>query len=118
MVQLPQGVRDMGRFFSLGRLLAMLAKESIQMRRDRITFAMMLGVPLIYLITTLIPSAMLTELGVRGSVAVAVLSPLGGEAALVLLATTCLWLINVAMPASAGSLILLVARIRIRNKGT
>ena len=78
----------------------------------------MLGVPLIYLITTLIPSAMLTELGVRGSVAVAVLSPLGGEAALVLLATTCLWLINVAMPASAGSLILLVARIRIRNKGT
>ena len=40
----------MGRFFSLGRLLAMLAKESIQMRRDRITFAMMLGIPLIQLV--------------------------------------------------------------------
>ena len=39
----------MGRFFSLGRLLALLKKEVIQMRRDRITFAMMLGIPLIQL---------------------------------------------------------------------
>ncbi len=35
---------------SLRRLRALLAKEFIQMRRDRITFAMMLGVPLILLI--------------------------------------------------------------------
>lgn len=75
----------------------------------------MLGVPLIYLIATLIPSVMLTELGVRGSVAVAILVPMGGEAAVVVLATTCLWLINVALPACVGSLILLFARIRIRN---
>jgi ABC-2 type transport system permease protein len=34
---------------SPGRLRALLAKEFIQMRRDRITFAMMLGVPLIQL---------------------------------------------------------------------
>ncbi|HNR56226.1 MAG TPA: lysylphosphatidylglycerol synthase domain-containing protein [Flavobacteriales bacterium] len=74
------------------------------------------GVPLIYLITTLIPSVMLTELGVRGSVAVAVLSPLGGAVTSILLATTCLWLINVALPACVGSVVLLVARIRIRNK--
>lgn len=39
----------MSRFFSLGRLAALLAKELIQMRRDRITFAMMLGIPLIQL---------------------------------------------------------------------
>ncbi len=38
-----------GRFFSFGRLLALLKKEVIQMRRDRITFAMMLGIPLIQL---------------------------------------------------------------------
>ena len=31
---------------SFRRLGAMLAKETIQMRRDRITFAMMLGIPL------------------------------------------------------------------------
>jgi ABC-2 type transport system permease protein len=36
--------------FSLARVGAMLAKEFVQMRRDRITFAMMLGVPLIQLL--------------------------------------------------------------------
>jgi ABC-2 type transport system permease protein len=40
----------MGRFFSFRRLGALLAKEAIQMRRDRITFAMMLGVPLLQLV--------------------------------------------------------------------
>jgi len=39
----------MSRFFSLRRLRTLLAKESIQMRRDRITFAMMLGIPLVQL---------------------------------------------------------------------
>ena len=39
----------MSRFFSLTRLFALLRKEVIQMRRDRITFAMMLGVPLMQL---------------------------------------------------------------------
>lgn len=37
-------------FFSFRRLLALLTKEFIQMRRDRITFAMMLGVPLMQLV--------------------------------------------------------------------
>jgi ABC-2 type transport system permease protein len=36
--------------FSLGRLSALLAKEFVQMRRDRVTFAMMLGVPLMLLV--------------------------------------------------------------------
>ena len=40
----------MSRFFSLTRLRALLAKETIQMRRDRITFALMLGVPLLQLV--------------------------------------------------------------------
>jgi ABC-2 type transport system permease protein len=35
---------------SLGRLGAMLAKEFVQMRRDRITFAMMLAVPIVQLL--------------------------------------------------------------------
>lgn len=74
-----------------------------------------LAVTLIYLIATLIPSVMLTELGVRGSVAMAVLAPLGADDALVLMATTCLWLVNVALPASVGSLILLFARIRSKH---
>lgn len=37
------------RFLSWSRILAVLAKEFIQMRRDRITFAMMLGVPVMQL---------------------------------------------------------------------
>lgn len=40
----------MNRMFSLSRLGALLAKEFIQMRRDRVTFAMMLGVPLMLLV--------------------------------------------------------------------
>ncbi|GAB4363726.1 MAG: ABC transporter permease [Oricola sp.] len=36
--------------FSFRRLGALLDKESIQMRRDRITFAMMLGIPLVLLV--------------------------------------------------------------------
>jgi len=39
----------MNRFFSLRRLLTIIRKEAIQMRRDRVTFAMMLGVPLMQL---------------------------------------------------------------------
>ena len=40
----------MNALFSFGRLAALLTKEFIQMRRDRITFAMMLGVPLMQLV--------------------------------------------------------------------
>lgn len=39
----------MRRFLSITRLRALLAKETIQMRRDRLTFAMMLGIPLLQL---------------------------------------------------------------------
>ncbi|SFB76630.1 ABC transporter permease [Tropicimonas isoalkanivorans] len=38
------------RWFSFRRLRALLKKEVIQMRRDRITFAMMIGVPLMQLV--------------------------------------------------------------------
>jgi ABC-2 type transport system permease protein len=36
--------------FSAARLWAMLLKEFIQMRRDRLTFAMMVGIPMLQLI--------------------------------------------------------------------
>ena len=38
------------RFFSLSRFGAVLLKEFIQMRRDRVTFAMMIGLPIIQLL--------------------------------------------------------------------
>ena len=37
------------RWFSFSRLFAVIAKEFIQMRRDRLTFAMMVGIPLMQL---------------------------------------------------------------------
>jgi ABC-2 type transport system permease protein len=40
---------DLGRIFSFRRLRALITKEVIQMRRDRLTFAMMIGVPLMQL---------------------------------------------------------------------
>lgn len=40
----------MNRLLSFRRLAAMLVKEVIQMRRDRVTFAMMLGIPLLQLV--------------------------------------------------------------------
>ena len=36
--------------FSLGRFRALIAKEFVQMRRDRLTFAMMVGIPVAQLI--------------------------------------------------------------------
>lgn len=39
-----------GRGFSVARLWAIVVKEFIQMRRDRVTFAMMIGIPIIQLV--------------------------------------------------------------------
>lgn len=74
--------------------------------------AVLLGIPVVYLLATLVPTMLLTDLGVRGSVAVFLFTPLGGEAAHVLLAMSVVWTINVLVPALIGSVILLVARIR------
>ncbi|NMC50645.1 MAG: ABC transporter permease, partial [Desulfovibrio sp.] len=40
----------MSGFFSPRRFAAMVAKEFVQMRRDRLTFGMMVGIPLLQLI--------------------------------------------------------------------
>ena len=40
----------MDRYFSIARFMAVLVKEFVQMRRDRLTFAMMVGIPIIQLI--------------------------------------------------------------------
>ncbi len=39
-----------GRFFSWARFAGVLVKEFIQMRRDRVTFAMMIGIPVVQLL--------------------------------------------------------------------
>jgi ABC-2 type transport system permease protein len=37
-------------FFSFGRFRAIIAKEFVQMRRDRVTFAMMIGIPIVQMV--------------------------------------------------------------------
>lgn len=66
-------------------------------------------VPLVFLVTTLVPTTVLTEIGVRGSAAVAFLpgDPLG-----LTIATTLLWVVNLLLPAAVGSLLVLFVRIR------
>jgi ABC-2 type transport system permease protein len=41
---------NLSHYFSLGRCWAIVVKEFIQMRRDRLTFAMMIGIPLMQLV--------------------------------------------------------------------
>lgn len=71
--------------------------------------AIVFGVPAVFLFTTLLPTTLLSEVAVRGSVAAAVLP---GSPMDLVIATTALWLINLVLPAIAGSVILLFARIR------
>jgi hypothetical protein len=72
----------------------------------------LIAVPLIFLVTTLVPTMMLTELGVRGSVAVALLVPTAQDPSPVLLAAFMLWAVNLALPAVVGGFILLIHRIK------
>ncbi|MBX2977992.1 MAG: flippase-like domain-containing protein [Flavobacteriales bacterium] len=79
-------------------------------------FHALLAVAVVYLVATMVPTVMLTELGVRGSVALAVFLPLGGAEVAVLLATTVVWVVNLVLPATVGSVLLLLARIRTRSR--
>lgn len=69
----------------------------------------MLAVPVVFLITTLVPTMALTELGVRGSVAVTFIP---GDHVGIIVSTALIWAINIAVPALVGGIILLLARIR------
>jgi hypothetical protein len=74
--------------------------------------------PVVYLLATLVPTMLLTDLGVRGSVAVFLFAPMGGAAAHVLLAMSVVWTVNVLLPAMLGSVVLVAARIRTTKADT
>ncbi len=60
-------------------------------------------IALIYLVLAAVPSIALTELTVRGSVALFFLSPLTGDHTGILAASSLLWLINMVIPALIGA---------------
>lgn len=74
----------------------------------------LLSVPVVFLVTTLVPTTALTELGVRGSAATALLP---GDASTIVLASALIWAVNVVAPALIGGIVLLVARIRTNDHG-
>ncbi len=70
-------------------------------------------IPLIYLVLAAIPTGVLTELGVRGSVSVFLFGLLAGPQGLnaaetmeVVSASTLIWLVNIALPSLAGVLVI------------
>jgi hypothetical protein len=86
---------------------------SIRLMELNFTFTECLQViPVMYLVLAAIPTAALTELGVRGSVAVFLFALLGGSTATsaewtlaIISATTLIWLLNIALPSLAGVLV-------------
>jgi MFS family permease len=69
----------------------------------------LVSVPVVFLLTTLVPTMALTELGVRGSVAVTFIE---GDNVGIVVSAALVWAINLVVPAISGAVLLLFARIR------
>lgn len=69
-------------------------------------------VPVTYLLITAIPSIALGELGIRGSVNLAIFGLAGIEPAPVLIVTFLIWCINLALPAAFGAFSVLFVKFR------
>ena len=63
-------------------------------------------IAMVYLLMAIVPTVALLELGVRGSVAVAVFALVTDRAEAVLFASSLLWLINLIIPSTIGALLL------------
>ncbi|MFC2151195.1 lysylphosphatidylglycerol synthase domain-containing protein [Bacteroidota bacterium] len=65
-----------------------------------------IAISLVYLFTTLVPTTTLVELGIRGSFAIFFIGIFSENALGIVLSTTLLWIINIAIPAIIGSFFL------------
>ncbi len=70
-----------------------------------------LGIPVVLFIVSVLPSFVLAKLGVREMVVVAVMAPLCGHEEQLLLASFSIWLVNLAIPALFGGMLLLRSRV-------
>lgn len=68
------------------------------------------GISLMYLFTTLIPTSVLGEVGIRGSVAIAIFQFYTAEVSIIFQISIVIWFINIVVPTLAGSLVLLSIR--------
>lgn len=72
-------------------------------------------ISLIYLVMAVVPGIAITELTVRGSVALYFLSSLTGNSVGVLAATSLIWLVNLVFPAAVGALSVFYFRFNKQN---
>lgn len=83
-----------------GILIAMLIPE--------LTFVeIFIGISLMYLFTTICPTAILGEIGIRGSVAIFVFQLFTDNATILFQVSLLIWLINIAIPTLIGSILLI-----------
>jgi uncharacterized membrane protein YbhN (UPF0104 family) len=71
-------------------------------------------IAIIYIVMAIVPTMAVSEIAVRGSVALYFLAPYSGDPAAILAASTLLWLINLALPAGLGALSALWIRLNNR----
>lgn len=74
------------------------------------------GISLMYLFTTLIPTSVLGEVGIRGSVAIAIFQFYTENVSVIFQISILIWFINIVAPTLVGSLILLNVRRRTEKK--
>lgn len=70
-------------------------------------FFSLIYIPIIYLTLAIVPTIALSELGIREGVSIAVLSGISDNTLGIISASFTLWIINIAIPALFGSLVLL-----------
>lgn len=70
-------------------------------------FELIMGVSVVFLIQTLIPTFLLSELTLRGAGATQVFTLLGAEAPPILIAAYGIWILNILIPALTGGLLFL-----------
>ncbi|MFM8432948.1 MAG: lysylphosphatidylglycerol synthase domain-containing protein [Bacteroidota bacterium] len=73
-----------------------------------------IGIAVTYLVMSVVPTIALTELGIRGAVAVLIFTPYSGDVEQVVFASSMLWFINLILPAMVGSLFIIRWRFNRR----
>lgn len=74
-------------------------------------FKALVFIPLIFFAISAIPTFALTEIGIRGAAALYFLAPVSGNETEILASSFTLWLINIAIPALAGTFCILRLKI-------
>jgi uncharacterized membrane protein YbhN (UPF0104 family) len=73
-----------------------------------------IGVTIVYLITSIIPSPFLGKIGIRESVSIFIFSTIGIAEPQILVASFLLWIINLVLPSIIGGSILLTSKYKAR----